>query len=59
MARAFRPRPAKTTFNFPFRVKTMGTGSYNAPPSSRPSKSMPPIKQFSRLSPGPRRKPKG
>lgn len=57
----YRPKNAVTKFTFPFRIggKSLATGGYNAPPSNRPSKSMPSIKQFTRLTPnGPRRKPK-
>jgi len=55
----FRPRPAVTRFKFPFRTgRSLATGGYNAPPSSRPSKKMPSIKQFTRLRPGPRKRPK-
>ena len=59
--KAFRPKNAATTFTFPFRFggKSLATGGYNTPPSGRPSKSMPPIKQFTRMTPnGPRKKPK-
>ena len=55
------PKRAGTTFNFPFKFggKSLATGQVNVPPSSRPSKSMPPIKQFTRMTPGgPRKKPK-
>lgn len=54
----FRPKPSTTTFRFPFKMgpRSLATGSYNAPPSSRPSKSAPPIKQFTALKPGLRKK---
>ena len=55
----FRPKPTKSSFRFPFRIggTSLATGGYNAPVQGRPSKSAPPIKQFTRLRPGPR-KPK-
>jgi hypothetical protein len=47
------------SFNFPFRGgnRSMATGKLNAPKQGRPSKSVPPIKQFSQMKPG-RPKPK-
>lgn len=57
----YRP-PGIGAFKFPFRHgrKTQATGSYNAPAQGRPSKQMPPIKQFTQMKPGrPAQRPKG
>jgi hypothetical protein len=57
----YRPPGAGTTFKFPFRLggRSQATGHFNAPPSGRPSKSMPTIKQFTKLGDPQRRKQKG
>jgi hypothetical protein len=57
----YRPPGSGTSFKFPFRIggRSLATGKLNAPPSSRPSKSMPSIKQFTRLGDPARRKQKG
>lgn len=56
--KAYR-RPA-AAFKFPFRFggPSLATGRLNAPPSGRPSKSMPAMKQFTKLGDPARRKPK-
>lgn len=48
-------RPPSFSFKFPFRVRTLGTGSYNAP--GKPGGRAPGIKQFTAMKPG-RPKPK-
>lgn len=54
-------RPGAGTFKFPFRLggKSQATGHLNAPAQGRPSKSMPSVKQFTRLGDPRRRKQKG
>ena len=54
MPKMFRPRPAVSTFKFPYRIggRSLATGGYSAAPSSRPSKAAPSIKQFTDMKPG-------
>jgi hypothetical protein len=57
----YRPPGSGTTFKFPFRHggHSQATGRLNLPGMGRPSKSMPSIKQFTRLGDTQRRKQKG
>jgi hypothetical protein len=57
----YRPPGTGAGFRFPFRLggRSLASGKLNVPPSGRPSKSIPPIKQFTKLGDPQRRKQKG
>jgi hypothetical protein len=54
-------QPGAGTFKFPFRIggRSLATGNLNAPPPGRPSKSMPSVKQFTKMGDPRRGKQKG